>query len=196
MKALTLSALVLLAYAGLMTHAQEDEPGYQQASVKKHRTSGRLLVEECGVQVGGKSCPTNQCCSFSGYCGYEDRLSEIARTEASVRATVGVEVGGKACRNLQCCSFAGLCGNGDQYCGRGCQNGPCYYRVLPLPQRPRTGALTIAECGAQVGGKACPKTQCCSFAGYCGNGDEFCGRGCQNGPCYSLLRLAASALPV
>ncbi|GAV84623.1 Glyco_hydro_19 domain-containing protein/Chitin_bind_1 domain-containing protein [Cephalotus follicularis] len=35
-----------------------------------------------------------------------------------------------------------------------------------------------AQCG-------CAATECCSQWGYCGNGNDYCGTGCQGGPCYS-----------
>lgn len=31
----------------------------------------------------------------------------------------------------------------------------------------------------------CSPNLCCSKHGYCGNGDEYCGEGCQSGPCNS-----------
>ena len=31
----------------------------------------------------------------------------------------------------------------------------------------------------------CDSDQCCSQWGYCGTGDDYCGDGCQSGPCYS-----------
>ncbi|EXB55192.1 Endochitinase [Morus notabilis] len=31
----------------------------------------------------------------------------------------------------------------------------------------------------------CSSDQCCSKYGYCGTGDDYCGDGCQSGPCYA-----------
>ena len=31
----------------------------------------------------------------------------------------------------------------------------------------------------------CDSDQCCSKWGYCGTDDDYCGDGCQSGPCYS-----------
>lgn len=31
----------------------------------------------------------------------------------------------------------------------------------------------------------CASDQCCSQWGYCGTGDDYCGAGCQQGPCYA-----------
>ena len=40
-------------------------------------------------------------------------------------------------------------------------------------------AFVLAQnCGCDAG-------LCCSQWGYCGTGDDFCGTGCQAGPCYS-----------
>ncbi|THU66769.1 hypothetical protein C4D60_Mb05t17710 [Musa balbisiana] len=42
------------------------------------------------------------------------------------------------------------------------------------------GAIAVAaqNCG-------CSADLCCSKYGYCGTGDDYCGDGCQSGPCYS-----------
>ncbi|KAJ8505082.1 hypothetical protein OPV22_005968 [Ensete ventricosum] len=42
------------------------------------------------------------------------------------------------------------------------------------------GAMAVAaqNCG-------CSADLCCSKWGYCGTGDDYCGDGCQSGPCYS-----------
>lgn len=38
-------------------------------------------------------------------------------------------------------------------------------------------------CGSQGGGAICSYNACCSQWGYCGNGESWCGAGCQSGPC-------------
>ena len=40
------------------------------------------------------------------------------------------------------------------------------------------GAAVAQNCG-------CASNLCCSKFGYCGSGDDYCGDGCQSGPCYS-----------
>ncbi|KAG6555436.1 hypothetical protein Mapa_002664 [Marchantia paleacea] len=40
-------------------------------------------------------------------------------------------------------------------------------------------------CGSQAGGALCSGANCCSQFGYCGEGDAWCGDGCQSGPCTS-----------
>lgn len=45
------------------------------------------------------------------------------------------------------------------------------------------GALFGAAVNAQNCG--CDSNLCCSRHGYCGTGDDYCGDGCQSGPCYS-----------
>ncbi|XP_034680143.1 endochitinase EP3-like [Vitis riparia] len=40
------------------------------------------------------------------------------------------------------------------------------------------GSTVAQDCG-------CSSDQCCSQWGYCGTGDDYCGTGCQSGPCTS-----------
>ncbi|KAG6547903.1 hypothetical protein Mapa_010723 [Marchantia paleacea] len=46
-------------------------------------------------------------------------------------------------------------------------------------------ASKAEDCGAAAGGALCPGDNCCSQYGFCGVGDNWCGDGCQSGPCYS-----------
>jgi len=39
------------------------------------------------------------------------------------------------------------------------------------------------RCGVQGDGATCSNNLCCSQYGYCGANDEYCGSGCQSGPC-------------
>jgi hypothetical protein len=45
------------------------------------------------------------------------------------------------------------------------------------------------RCGSAYGDRTCAQSgylgnnYCCSAAGYCGTSDDYCGEGCQNGPC-------------
>ena len=39
------------------------------------------------------------------------------------------------------------------------------------------------QCGRQAGGAVCPNNFCCSQWGFCGLGGDYCGTGCQSGPC-------------
>ncbi|CAF3639262.1 unnamed protein product [Rotaria sordida] len=72
----------------------------------------------------------------------------------------------------QCLSKWGYCGTGLDYCGDGCQAGPC------------TGTTTPITTSTTAGGLACSDpTQCRSKWGYCGTGSAYCGDGCQAGPC-------------
>ncbi|PTQ26714.1 hypothetical protein MARPO_0535s0001 [Marchantia polymorpha] len=44
--------------------------------------------------------------------------------------------------------------------------------------------LSSAEqCGRQAGNAVCPNNLCCSQYGWCGSTSEYCGTGCQSGPC-------------
>ncbi|XP_022874843.1 endochitinase EP3-like [Olea europaea var. sylvestris] len=40
------------------------------------------------------------------------------------------------------------------------------------------GQVSCQNCG-------CSQDLCCSQYGYCGTGNDYCGRGCQGGPCYA-----------
>jgi chitinase len=42
-------------------------------------------------------------------------------------------------------------------------------------------AVTTLGCGP---GSPCSDNNCCSQYGYCGTGGDYCGAGCQSGPCY------------
>ncbi|CAL4997778.1 unnamed protein product [Urochloa decumbens] len=48
------------------------------------------------------------------------------------------------------------------------------------------GLITHAQptCGSEAGGAICSNNLCCSQYGYCGLGGDYCGTGCQSGPCY------------
>lgn len=47
------------------------------------------------------------------------------------------------------------------------------------------GLITHAQqCGSQAGGAICSNNLCCSQYRYCGLGGDYCGAGCQSGPCY------------
>ena len=41
------------------------------------------------------------------------------------------------------------------------------------------------QCGSQAGGATCADNLCCSQYGYCGSTSDYCGTGCQSGPCTS-----------
>ncbi|KAH7852004.1 hypothetical protein Vadar_019397 [Vaccinium darrowii] len=48
--------------------------------------------------------------------------------------------------------------------------------LLPILLR----LASAEQCGRQAGGALCPGGLCCSQFGWCGNGDEYCGNGCQS----------------
>lgn len=57
--------------------------------------------------------------------------------------------------------------------------------VLGLLLLAYAGMMTHAQqCGSQAGGAVCANDYCCSQYGYCGLGGDYCGSGCQSGPCY------------
>lgn len=74
------------------------------------------------------------------------------------------------------------CGKGEDFCAPGnCQEGTC--------DGAPTSYSTNGLCGSQHGCYECPPKfgLCCSKDGFCGNSTDYCGTGCQNGPCGSLL---------
>lgn len=57
-------------------------------------------------------------------------------------------------------------------------------------QRSNSMALLLALILAGIAAAAaqncgCSADLCCSRYGYCGTGDDYCGAGCREGPCYS-----------
>ncbi|KAI4369212.1 hypothetical protein MLD38_017683 [Melastoma candidum] len=49
------------------------------------------------------------------------------------------------CAPQLCCSKWGYCGEGDQYCGDGCQSGPCYSSQGKPPAGGGGGGLSVAD---------------------------------------------------
>jgi hypothetical protein len=96
--------------------------------------------------------------------------------------------GRRKCGGGLCCSRFGYCGLGGDYCGAGCQNGPCY-RIANVDEN---DVPSNAQCG---GRRRCGGGLCCSRFGYCGLGGDYCGAGCQNGPCYRTANYDENALP-
>ncbi|KAG2577589.1 hypothetical protein PVAP13_6NG197300 [Panicum virgatum] len=58
--------------------------------------------------------------------------------------------------------------------------------VLGLLLLAYAGMITQAQpqCGSQAGGLTCSNNFYCSQFGYCGLGGDYCGTGCQSGPCF------------
>jgi len=119
-----------------------------------------------------------------------------------------------------CCSTHGYCGDTADYCGTGCQSGPCTGTPAgsptsgvdsstsgPSESSSDTSAslsssstalpvTTDGTCGGQYGDTVCgdfPAGACCSLHGYCGNTTEYCGTGCQNGPCDGAPALSGAS---
>ncbi|KAI1079762.1 hypothetical protein F5B20DRAFT_542342 [Whalleya microplaca] len=90
-----------------------------------------------------------------------------------------------------CCGSGGYCGTGDDYCGLGnCQEGTCDGAPIPY--------TTDGTCGSQNDYLECPPKfgLCCSQYGSCGNGTDYCGTGCQSGPCSATgTSTSTSAIP-
>jgi hypothetical protein len=93
------------------------------------------------------------------------------------------------CPDSECRSKWGYCGKGVAYCGDGCQGGPC------------NGAPKAAPIAAPIaapkssGNSGCDGGECKSKWGYCGKGADYCGDGCQGGPCNGAPKAAPIAAP-
>ncbi len=119
-----------------------------------------------------------------------------------------------------CCSTHGYCGDTADYCGTGCQSGPCTgtpagsptsgvdsstsgpsesssdTSASPSSSSTALPVTTDGTCGGQYGDTVCgdfPAGACCSLHGYCGNTTEYCGTGCQNGPCDGAPALSGAS---
>lgn len=51
------------------------------------------------------------------------------------------------------------------------------------------------QCGSQAGGALCPNNLCCSEYGWCGSTADYCGSGCQSGPCWDTTPPPPPATP-
>ncbi|ORY34377.1 hypothetical protein LY90DRAFT_387004, partial [Neocallimastix californiae] len=103
------------------------------------------------------------------------------------------QVNGLACPTGYCCSQFGFCGKTESYCGKGCQSefGICNGTTSSVADATTTtttgkkyrtptndNVSTDDTCGPLRGNKICPEGKCCSEYGYCGDTDEYCGKGC------------------
>ncbi|KAH9302611.1 hypothetical protein KI387_014194, partial [Taxus chinensis] len=92
------------------------------------------------------------------------------------------------CSSNMCCSQYGFCGIGDDYCGKGCQQGPCYASNTPIPGTDiGDGIVLLTFLVVVYHNCGCSSDMCCSQYGYCGIGDGYCGKGCQQGPCFGAI---------
>ena len=143
-------------------------------------------------------CPDGQCCSKFGYCGVDESYCssgcqsgncypEGSHNDMTLQPVCGREAGGAMCPDGQCCSKFGFCSDGPEFCGSGCQSGKCYHcypegshHEMPTDE---SGVYDAPTCGKQAGGAKCPDGLCCSLDGWCGDGEAYCGIGCQSGNC-------------
>jgi hypothetical protein len=89
--------------------------------------------------------------------------------------------GNSGCPSGQCKSQWGYCGTGPDYCGQGCQAGPCTGSPKPVPVAPKPVPKPVAAPKAAPtggfcagSGKVCDPGFCCSKWGYCGQGAAYC----------------------
>eukprot|EP00951_Prasinocladus_malaysianus_P007564 scaffold54379_cov21-Prasinocladus_malaysianus.AAC.1 len=163
-------------------------------------------ASQCGSE-GSPGCTPGFCCSQWGFCGTGDDfcgagcqagpcssdnndllLSPVA-VEDDQGGRCGADFPGSTCPDhAPCCSQWGYCGSGDDFCGGGCQAGPCDADEpadsdSPIVSSPASSPPSeVGRCGADFPGSSCPEfAPCCSQWGFCGSGDDFCGVGCQAG---------------
>ncbi|KAI1120351.1 hypothetical protein F5Y10DRAFT_283364 [Nemania abortiva] len=134
------------------------------------RTANPSIGPSCtGFQPGGTYCLSLTTgspvpISTNGMCGAQQNWTSTC---------IGSQWG-------DCCGIGGYCGTGDDYCGPGnCQEGTCDGAPISYS--------TDGLCGSQNNWYECPPKfgSCCSEYGFCGNGSDYCGVGCQSGPCAS-----------
>ncbi|VAH82739.1 root-specific lectin-like [Triticum dicoccoides] len=145
-KALTLGAVVVLAFAMAGAHA-----------------------EQCGHAADGMECPNNLCCSAWGYCGMDaNYCGDGCQSGACYEPKrCGAQAGANAvtCPNNHCCSGDGFCGYGQEYCGAGCQNGPCRANIKCSADKPCLSNFCCSQygyCGLGVEfcGQGCQSGAC------------------------------------
>ncbi|RKP36931.1 hypothetical protein BJ085DRAFT_37345 [Dimargaris cristalligena] len=155
----------------------------------------------CGTGCQGGACTTNPglcsttspcaaglCCSKWGYCGAGADFCGAGCQNGPCEGNQTNQCGSnKPCADNLCCSQYGYCGNTAEFCGAGCQNGPCEGKpsttAAPTSTTTTAGPLPTLPNGACDATHTCAGDLCCSQYGYCGSTAEFCGAGCQNGPC-------------
>ncbi|KAE9566970.1 Chitin deacetylase [Colletotrichum fructicola] len=81
--------------------------------------------------------------------------------------------------DLPCCSVNGWCGSTDDYCltSNGCQGqfGTCTQDGSPPAGGDGgDGSAGNTQCGPDNGNASCASNECCSAAGYCGTGPDYC----------------------
>ncbi|CAZ82925.1 unnamed protein product [Tuber melanosporum] len=134
--------------------------------------------------------PTNigTCCSQYGYCGATSDYCGTGCQAAYGNCTssgggggggdtptdpnlCGPTNGNNSCVTGSCCSANGYCGTTSDYClpANGCQPayGTCNSTSTP-------GGGSDDRCGPAGGNQVCSNNRCCSPAGYCGTGSDYC----------------------
>ena len=116
-------------------------------------------------------CAAGLCLSQFGYCGVGDEYCGNGCQSGPCYSS--------GCPGGMCLSQHGYCGYSDEYCGVGCQSGPCRGAITALP------TVVSSTLPWVIGSGPCAAGLCLSQFGYCGVGYEYCGNGCQSGPCYN-----------
>ncbi|KAJ1980487.1 hypothetical protein H4R35_001107 [Dimargaris xerosporica] len=145
---------------------------------------GACTKPPTGLCNANNPCPGNACCSQWGYCGTTAEYCGAGCVSGPCwNGGSGQCSKTKPCPDASdCCSQFGYCGKTSEYCGAGCQNGPCEGGPTNTNTVSPTSEPTLpnGQCDAT---HKCANNMCCSQHGYCGTTSEYCGAGCQNGPC-------------
>ncbi|MCD7472739.1 hypothetical protein HAX54_014071 [Datura stramonium] len=134
--------------------------------------------ERCGIQGGGRRCPTGMCCGYSGLCGNTSKHCNPNNCQSQCSGPFrndrcGWQANGRSCPTGVCCSVDGWCGTTSAYCApSNCQD-QCEKLPPPSPSPP-TPSYPQGRCGRQAGGRKCPTGVCCSFSGWCGTTSLYC----------------------
>ncbi|KAJ3369781.1 hypothetical protein HDU91_006905 [Kappamyces sp. JEL0680] len=179
---------LVIQSASSSSSSSTEEPA-TTTTASKPLASNIAQNNPCGAGVG--SCAAGLCCSQYGYCGSGSSWCGTGCQSAFVLA------------DSLCCSQYGYCGSGDAWCGAGCQSafGTCSKgTTTTAPAKTVTAPHTAVPSNVQLGGRCgtnlgvCASSLCCSQYGYCGNGDAWCGAGCQSlfGTCGSSSAVVTS----
>ncbi|KAK0115365.1 chitin deacetylase [Cadophora gregata f. sp. sojae] len=185
-------SIILLLYSLPASSASILQP-FSKRAISPDNTCGR---NGTGGGADGYTCPSDlPCCSVNGFCGSTNAYclttvgcqSDFGNCTAPSAGTItpdetcgmtGAGVNGYACdSDRPCCSRNGWCGNTTDYCTAeaGCQSafGTCTGSSNGSTSSTSTpGTSTNGQCGATFG--TCASNECCSVAGFCGTGPEYC----------------------
>ncbi|KAI0025472.1 carbohydrate-binding module family 18 [Xylariomycetidae sp. FL0641] len=187
------SSVMSLALAGSLTIALASN---LPARLSYRDVSPDMTCGNTGAGTEGYTCPDGLCCSQYGYCGNStnycadgcqetfgvcsgsggdgDGSGDDGDGGTSPDMTCGNDGAGNngyICPSGLCCSSHGYCGSSTDYCDAGCQ--PAFGICADDPSD-GGGDSEDERCGPDHGNTHCSSTQCCSAAGWCGTGSDYC----------------------